>query len=417
MIYSISINQKKPESKHSYIDIEATSGIGHGGLMARIILTITQPDDFHLHLRHGAMLASVLAASASVFGRATVMPNLLPPITSGAMAADYKKNIMALCHKQHINNPFQPLMTLYLTEQADPDQWAMAYQAGQFFAVKYYPKGATTNSDSGIGGDGQWQKIKPILAMMEQLGIPLLVHGEAVGKGKDGRTIDVFDRERVFIETSLTWLLEHFPALKISLEHITTAFAVRFLQQAGNHLGASITCHHLLLNRNDIFHHQGRGGLNPHHYCLPLLKREEDREALLDLVTSGFPRVFAGTDSAPHGQASKESACGCAGVFSAPVAIPAYYLAFARANRTEHFESFVSHHGARFFNLPTNSQTLSLVAEEWVVPASMAISNGAADMNNKSNHLVPFLAGETLPYRVMVNPSLHAANPAAQNQQ
>lgn len=343
-----------------------------------------QPDDFHLHVRQGAMLAKVLPYSSNIVGRATIMPNLAKPIINGTMANQYRQEILSISNKNtnYIGNDFQPLMTIYATENCDIAQLAEDYKAKKFFAIKYYPKGATTLSEQGVEGV---KKLKPLLDMMAMLRIPLLLHGEATGFEHD-----IFDKEKIFIEQELTWLLEKFPNLKIVLEHITSRYAVDFLQKAGNQLAATITCHHLLLNRNDIFHVKKKIGLNPQHYCLPLLKRESDRLALLELATSGFKRVFAGSDSAPHPLHAKISACGCAGIFSAPVLWVAYYLAFLQMGEPKYFEAFTSQHGAEFFGLSLNQRKIQLLEQEWQVPSALTLPD--------HNQLVPFLAGETLPF-------------------
>ncbi|MDI9313384.1 MAG: dihydroorotase [Hydrotalea sp.] len=369
--------------------------------MPKTILTITRPDDFHLHLRQnnmaqGDVLASVLPFSSAQFARATIMPNLTPPVTNGDMAVDYKKSIEQNLSTKNNAGDFTPLMTLYLHHAMDAEKIAADYHAKKFFAIKYYPKGATTNSDQGIG---DIETMTPILQMMARENIPLLIHGEYVGRDKNNRAVDIFDREAIFIDTILSWLLEKFPALKISLEHITTRRAVAFLKNAGNNLGATITAHHLLVNRNDMFRTKLNGdykaGLNPHHYCLPVAKREEDREALLDLATSGFARVYGGTDSAPHPKNEKESPCGCAGVFSAPVAVESYAMAFDQVKKLSALENFLSNNGAAFFGLPKNQGKLALVEEDWQVAKEVKILNGPQVM-------VPFMAGEGLAWKAMM---------------
>ncbi len=374
--------------------------------MPRVLLTLPRPDDFHLHLRQngrsGDMLSSILSFSADIFGRATIMPNLVPPITSGDMAQDYKAIITQNLTQGQEGPDFTPLMTLYLHASMNPEQIIADYKAKKFFAIKYYPKGATTNSEQGID---DMVAMTPVLQAMEQAKIPLLIHGEAVGRGKDNRPIDIFDREKVFIEGALTWLLEKFPGLKISMEHITTRHAVNFLRAAGNNVGASITAHHLLIDRNAMFYKKTGGasvaGLNPHHYCLPVAKRAADREALLELATSGFPRVYGGTDSAPHARDKKESDCGCAGIFSAPVAVEAYYLAFQEANKISALENFLCNHGADFFALNKGADStaaargkIAITQQEWQVPEIINIANSATG-------IVPFMAGEVLPIKAI----------------
>ncbi|MGI9462027.1 MAG: dihydroorotase [Alphaproteobacteria bacterium] len=363
--------------------------------MTQPILTLRRPDDFHLHLRQnnhptnngGDMLSSVLPFSENIFGRATIMPNIIPPIIDGDMAIAYK----TIIEKNLKDRSFIPLMTLYLHNTMHPEKIANQYRQKKFFAIKYYPKNATTHSDSGVD---DIKKMTHMLNMMMDENIPLLIHGEYIGRDKYNRVVDIFDREMMFIDNILSWLLETFPSLKISLEHITTQHAVKFLQKSGKNLGASITAHHLLINRNDIFHHKGKAGLNPHHYCLPLAKCESDREALLALATSGFDRVYGGSDSAPHRKNEKESAIGCAGIFSAPLAVEAYAMAFQQVNQLSKLENFLSQHGAVFFNLTPNEQKIALIEKEWQVPPEINIL--------ASNHtILPFMAGDILPIKAV----------------
>ncbi len=318
-------------------------------------LTITRPDDWHLHLRDGAALAAVLPHSAARFARAIVMPNLKPPVTTTAQALAYRERIVAALP---VGADFQPLMTLYLTDNTMPEEIFKAKASGVIHAVKLYPSGATTNSDAGVTDLG---KCEQALRAMAEAGLPLLVHGEVTDS-----SVDIFDRERVFIEQVLAPLLERIPGLRVVFEHITTREAARFVLEAGSNVGATLTPQHLLLNRNAML----VGGIRPHHYCLPVLKRESHREALVEVAISGNPKFFLGTDSAPHAQSAKETGCGCAGIYTAHAAIELYAEAFEQAGALDKLEGFASHHGADFYRLPRNSGTLSLVKESWEVPAS-----------------------------------------------
>ena len=339
--------------------------------------TITRPDDWHLHLRDGAALAAVLPDTARRFARAIIMPNLQPPVTTQARATEYRQRILAALPS---GMDFEPLMTLYLTDDTAPAEIDAARASGLVHAVKYYPAGATTHSDAGVT---DLARCSAALARMEQLGMPLLVHGEVTDPA-----VDVFDRETVFIERLLTPLLNDFPALRLVFEHITTRQAVEFVQAAGGHVAATITAHHLLLNRNAIF----MGGIRPHHYCLPVLKREEHRQALLAAAISGNPKFFLGTDSAPHARNVKENACGCAGCYTAHAGIELYAEAFEAAGALEQLEAFASFHGAAFYNLPRNAGKITLRKEEWKVPATQPYVDG--------NTLVPLRAGEMIAWRI-----------------
>ena len=340
-------------------------------------LTITRPDDWHLHLRDGAALAAVLPDTARRFARAIVMPNLKPPVTTVALAAAYRQRIVAaLPTGLH----FAPLMTLYLTDNTPPGEIAAAQESGFVHAVKYYPAGATTNSDAGVT---DLKRCAATLAQMEKLGVPLLVHGEVTDPA-----VDIFDREAVFIDNVLTPLLRDFPALKVVLEHITTADGVQFVRAAGANVAATITAHHLLFNRNVMF----SGGMRPHHYCLPVLKRERHRQALVAAAISGSPKFFLGTDSAPHGQSTKEAACGCAGCYTAHAAIELYAEAFDAANALDKLEAFASFYGADFYGLPRNTGKITLLREAVAVPASFDYLPGEP--------LVPLRAGETVAWRL-----------------
>ena len=317
------------------------------------LLELTRPDDWHLHLRDGAMLARVLPHTARVFGRAIVMPNLDPPVVTTSEAERYAERIRALLPG---DSTFEPLMTLYLTDAMSPAEVERAAASSQVAAVKLYPKGATTHSARGVA---RLDALAPVLEALERHDLPLLVHGEST----DVET-DVFDRERRFLEDSLAPLVARHAGLRVVFEHITTADAVAFVEEAPARVGATITPQHLLMNRNAIF----EGGLRPHHYCLPVLKREEDRVALVRAATSGDASFFLGTDSAPHERFAKEAACGCAGIFSAPIAIEAYAEAFAQAGALDRLEGFASHHGADFYRLPRNRDRIRLERVDWVAP-------------------------------------------------
>ncbi len=323
-------------------------------------LDICRPDDWHVHLRDDATLASVVADTARRFARAIVMPNLKPPVTTVAQAEDYRRRILASLPP---GTGFQPLMTLYLTEATPAEEIRRAKASGTVFAVKYYPAGATTNSQDGVR---DLARVYGVLEAMEQHDLPLLLHGEVTDPG-----IDIFDRERVFIERHLVPLQARFPGLRLVLEHITTRDAVEFVSAGPANLAATITVHHLLLNRNALF----VGGLNPHHYCLPILKRETHRAAVLQAATSGNPHFFLGTDSAPHPRHAKESACGCAGVYTAHAAIELYAEAFEQAGKLDQLEAFASFHGPDFYRLPRNRERLLLEKRPWTVPTEFALGD------------------------------------------
>jgi dihydroorotase len=335
-------------------------------------LTLIRPDDWHLHLRDGPLMASVLPDTVRRFARAIVMPNLKPPVTTVAAAASYRERILAA---RPAGATFEPLLTLYLTDNTSPGEILKAKQSGFVHAVKYYPAGATTNSDSGVT---DIRKCDATLAAMADAGLPLLVHGEVTDPA-----VDVFDREQVFIERVLTPLVSRFPALRVVLEHITTRQAADFVASAGPRVAATITAHHLLLNRNALF----QGGIRPHHYCLPVLKREEHRNALIRAATSGNARFFLGTDSAPHARHTKEHACGCAGIYTAHAAIELYAEVFEAAGALEKLEAFASFHGPDFYGLPRNRDTVTLRREAWRVPSELPFGEAT---------LVPLRAGETV---------------------
>ena len=348
-------------------------------MQAPITLTITRPDDWHLHLRDGAAMAAVLPDTALRFARAIVMPNLKPPITTVAEAAEYRERILKALPADGAGH-FQPLMTLYLTDNLLPEEIDAAKASGIVHAVKLYPAGATTNSDAGVT---DLKKCAATLARMEALGVPLLVHGEVTDAD-----VDVFDREAVFIERVLTPLLKDFPALKVVLEHITTRHGIDFVKARGAHVAGTLTAHHLLLNRNAMF----AGGLRPHHYCLPVLKRETHRRALVEAAISGNPKFFLGTDSAPHARKTKEAACGCAGCYTAHAGIELYAEAFEAAGALDRLEGFASHFGADFYGLPRNADTITLLKEAWHVPAALVFPG--------NDTLVPLRAGETVAWRL-----------------
>jgi dihydroorotase len=339
-------------------------------------LKIQRPDDWHVHLRDGAALESVVKFTAARFGRAIVMPNLKPAITSTAQAQAYRERIVAALPPA---TPFEPLMTLYLTDATAPDEIDRARAAGVVHGVKLYPAGATTHSDAGVT---DIRKVYRTLARMEELGMPLQVHGET-----PGAEVDVFDRETHFIDAVLIPLLARFPALPVVFEHITTDRAVQFVRDARSRVAATITPQHLLLNRNAIF----AGGIQPHFYCLPILKRERDRQSLLDAATSGNPRFFLGTDSAPHERAAKENACGCAGMFTAHAAIELYAEAFDGLGRLDRLQGFASHFGADFYGLPRHDDVITLIKEPWVPPVSYDFGDGT---------LVPYRGGELVAWRL-----------------
>ena len=341
-----------------------------------IQLTLTRPDDWHLHLRDGDVLNAILPDTAQRFGRAIVMPNLKPPVRTTDDARDYRERILAALPA---GMPFEPLMTLYLTNNTDPAEIARAKASGLVHAVKYYPAGATTNSDMGLT---DLTNGYAVIAEMEKHGMPLLVHGEVTDP-----SVDIFDREAVFIERHLIPLTKAFPALKVVLEHITTAQGATFVSTAPANIAATITAHHLLYNRNAMF----QGGIHPHYYCLPILKREQHRLALIQAATSGSSKFFLGTDSAPHAQSAKESACGCAGIYTAHAAIELYAEAFEAANALDKLEGFASHYGADFYSLPRNNGTITLVKDSWTVPAQINIGN---------DKLIPLRANEYIPWRL-----------------
>ena len=343
---------------------------------AATTLTLTRPDDWHLHVRDGAALQTVVPHTAAQFGRAIIMPNLRPPVTTAAQALAYRQRILAAVPA---GLRFEPLMTLYLTDQLAPAEVERAHAAG-VVAVKLYPAGATTNSDAGVT---DLRKTYPTLEALQRLGMPLLVHGEVTDPA-----VDVFDREAVFIDTRLIPLRRDFPALKIVFEHITTREAAQYVAGSDAYTAATITAHHLLFNRNAIF----QGGIRPHYYCLPILKREVHRQALVQAATSGSPKFFLGTDSAPHPAHLKEHATGCAGCYTAHAALEMYAEAFDAAGALDKLEAFASFHGPAFYGLPRNPGQVTLRRESWTPPERFAFGEG---------ELKPLRAGEALPWRLV----------------
>jgi len=339
-------------------------------------LTIQRPDDWHVHLRDADALKAVARFTAERFGRAIVMPNLKTAITTTALAAAYRQRIAAALPP---GSRFEALMTLYLTNDTPTDEIDRAKDSGFIHGVKLYPQGATTHSQAGVS---DIKRVEGVLSRMEEIGMRLLVHGESPDKD-----IDVFDREAHFIDSVLAPLLERFPALSVVFEHITTARAVDFVRTARRGVAATITPQHLLHNRNAIF----TGGIRPHYYCLPILKRERDREALLEAATSGNPRYFLGTDSAPHERATKETACGCAGMFTAHAAIELYTEAFEAVGRLDRLQGFASHFGADFYGLPRHADTITLLKDPWTGPPQLAFGGGT---------LIPYRAGEPIAWRL-----------------
>ncbi len=342
-------------------------------------LTLTRPDDWHLHLRDGNAMRSVLSDTARRFARAIIMPNLKPPVVTTEQAAAYRDRILSAL-PQELAGRFEPLMTLYLTDSTTPEEITRAKESGFVQAVKLYPAGATTHSDAGVTDIA---RCEAALGQMEKLDVPLLVHGEVVDPA-----VDIFDREKIFIDRVMTPLLQRFPGLRVVFEHITTRDAVEFVQSVPGRVAATITAHHLMLNRNALF----AGGLHPHHYCLPVLKREIHRQALVEAATSGHSRFFLGTDSAPHPVKDKESACGCAGIYSAHAAIEFYAEVFEQAGRLDQLEAFASFHGPDFYHLPRNTGQITLTRESWLVPGQIEFGG---------DRLVPLRAGGQVGWKLM----------------
>ncbi len=346
-------------------------------------LTLIRPDDWHLHLRDGAALQAVVGATARQFARAIVMPNLKPPVTTVAQALAYRERILTALAKAVAADSacagFEPLMTLYLTDRTSPDEVVRARASGQVHAFKLYPAGATTNSDAGVSS---MAAVRPALEAMQREGLPLLIHGEVVDA-----SVDIFDREAVFIETVLEPLRRDFPALRIVFEHITTREAAQYVAQGSGPIAATITAHHLLYERNALF----IGGIRPHWYCLPVLKREVHRRALLEAATSGSPRFFLGTDSAPHAKHLKENACGCAGCYTAPHALELYAAAFESVGALDRLEGFASFFGPDFYGLARNTARITLNRQTWTVPDVLPLGDDT---------IVPLAAGEPLAWRL-----------------
>lgn len=339
-------------------------------------LTIIQPDDWHLHVRDNVMLRTVMPHTARQFARAIIMPNLKPPVTTTEQALAYRTRILDVLDD---NTSFDPLMTLYLTDNTSPNEIVKAKQSGLVQAVKYYPAGATTNSDSGVT---DITKVYDTLAAMAEQDMPLLVHGEVVDS-----TVDIFDREKVFIDKVLKPINENIPQLRVVFEHITTQDAVQYVLSSDANIAATITPHHLLFNRNAML----VGGIKPHFYCLPVLKRNTHQQALIEAATSGNPKFFLGTDSAPHAKSAKETDCGCAGIYSAHAAIELYAIAFEQAGKLDRLEGFASFFGADFYQLPRNQQKITLTKKEWKVPSHFQAGE---------EQLIPLLAGETLSWNL-----------------
>ena len=344
-------------------------------------ITLVRPDDWHLHLRDGAVLESVVMHTVHQFARAIIMPNLKPPVTTVELARAYRDRIAAAVARQNMHkHPFEPLMTLYLTDNTSPDEVVKARESGFVHGFKLYPAGATTNSDAGV--TDLLGKCSHVLEVMQDAGMPLLVHGEVTDPD-----VDVFDREAVFIDKVMVPLRHRFPALKVVFEHLTTADGVAYVEQAEGPVAATITAHHLLYNRNALF----KGGIRPHWYCLPVLKREKHRQALLAAATSGSGRFFLGTDSAPHPKGLKEHDCGCAGCYTALHAMELYATAFDAAGKLARLEGFASLHGPAFYGLPVNSGTLTLKRAAYQVPAELPMAD---------TQVVPLAAGESLAWMV-----------------
>lgn len=341
-------------------------------------LTITRPDDWHVHLRDGAALPQTCADMARYFGRVIVMPNLTPPVTTVADAAAYRERILGAM--TGIPRQFEPLMVLYLTDQTDAAEIQLAAASEFVHAVKLYPAGATTNSDAGVA---ELDALFPVLAAMEEADLPLLIHGEVTD-----HAIDIFDREKVFIERHLAPIAERFPGLRIVLEHITTRDAVQFVREAGSNVAATITAHHLMFNRNDML----VGGIRPHYYCLPILKRNVHQNELMEAATSGNPKFFLGTDSAPHTRSTKETDCGCAGVYTGHAALEFYAEVFEQLDALDKLEGFASHFGPDFYRLPRNEDKITLRKNAWQVPAELPLGDST---------LRPLAAGESMAWQVI----------------
>ena len=344
--------------------------------MTQDVLTITRPDDWHLHVRDGELMASVIGATAKQFARAIIMPNLKPPVTTVDQAVAYRNRIVSALEKIGVSQSFTPLMTLYLTDNTDPEQIQKGHASGVITAVKLYPAGATTNSDAGV--TDLLGKCARVLETMEKLGMPLLLHGEVADPH-----VDVFDREAVFIDRVMKPLRKSFPSLRVVFEHLTTKDGADYVREADGPIAATITPQHMLYNRNAIF----QGGVRPHWYCLPILKREVHRQALLDAATSDSPRFFLGTDSAPHARGLKEHACGCAGCYTATHAMELYATAFEMAGKLDRLEAFASFRGPDFYGLPRNTDKVTLKRQPFIIPTELPFGKET---------IVPLAAGETL---------------------
>lgn len=348
-------------------------------------ISLTRPDDWHCHFRDNEALTTTVPHTARSFARAIAMPNLKPPVTSVALALAYRQRILAALPA---DSSFDPLMTLYLTDSLSVEEIERAAESPHVQAVKYYPAGATTNSDSGVTNI---ENVYPVLERMAELGMPLLVHGEVTNP-----EADIFDREKLFIEQTLAPLVRRYPELKLVLEHITTSQATEFVKAASPRVAATITVHHLLYNRNDLL----AGGVRPHFFCLPVLKRDSHQQALIEAATSGDAKFFLGTDSAPHARADKEAACGCAGIYSAPAALELYTEVFDAAGALDKLEAFASHNGAIFYGLPRNSERISLVKQDWPMPDQYPLADTT---------VVPIRAGEKLRWRLLDDSSRSTA--------
>jgi dihydroorotase len=340
-------------------------------------ITLTRPDDWHLHLRDDQALASVIGHTAERFSRAIIMPNLKPPVTNTQMAQAYRQRIVEALPE---NSGFTPLMTLYMTDRLTPDEVEKAKSSGVIHGIKLYPAGATTNSDAGVT---RFNALYPVLETMQREGLPLLVHAEVTDAD-----VDIFDREKIFIDRHLAPLRRDFPELPVVFEHVTTRDAVAFVRDAGGPIGATITVQHLLFNRNAML----AGGIRPHYFCLPILKRASHQSALIEAATSGDPRFFLGTDSAPHARQAKENACGCAGCYTAHAALELYAEAFEQAGALDKLEGFASFHGADFYGLPRNQDLITLEKQQWTVPDSYPFGNES---------VVPLKAGESIGWRLV----------------
>ncbi|MEZ8093100.1 dihydroorotase [Photobacterium swingsii] len=338
-------------------------------------LTITRPDDWHVHLRDGDVLKDTVRDISRYMGRAIIMPNLIPPVTDTDAALSYRERILA----EGPQGNFSPLMVIYLTDNTTPEEIRKAKATGHVYAAKLYPAGATTNSDSGVTSV---EKLLPTFKAMQEVGMPLLIHGEVTT-----HDVDIFDREKAFLDNVLGPIVEMLPELKIVLEHITTADAVEFVKNAGPNVAATITAHHLMFNRN----HMLVGGIRPHFFCLPILKRSTHQQALIEAATSGSKKFFLGTDSAPHAKGRKESACGCAGSYTAHAAIELYASVFEEADALDKLEGFASFNGPDFYDLPRNTDTITLQKEAWAVPETMTFGDDV---------VVPILAGEEMQWKV-----------------